>query len=109
MRTGFFFFIGRKDDVINSGGLKIAPAEVEAAALEIEEITDCICIEIIDRISGSVPKLLYIAEHDLDPRMLTSFLAERLEPFKIPRQFERVAEIAKTYNGKPDRKHYREE
>ncbi len=107
--NGFVYIIGRKGDVINVGGLKVAPTEVEEAALEFDGITDCICIAVPDRISGHVPKLLYISEQDLDLRALSEFLAKRLEIYKIPKQYERVDEIAKTYNGKKDRKHYRQD
>ena len=104
---GFVYIIGRKGDVINVGGLKVAPTEVEEIALAFEGVDECICIAVPDRISGNVPKLLYVSESDLDPQAISRFMAARLETYKVPKSFERVPEIRKTYNGKLDRKSYR--
>ena len=104
---GFVYIIGRKGDVINVGGLKVAPTEVEETALAFEGVDECICIAVPDRISGYVPKLLYVSERDLDPQAISRFMAARLEAYKVPRTFERVPEIRKTYNGKLDRESYR--
>ena len=104
---GFVYIIGRKGDVINVGGLKVAPTEVEEAALAFDGIDECICVALPDRISGFVPKLLYVAAQDLDLPALSRFLSARLEGYKVPKAFERVPEIRKTYNGKLDRKSYR--
>ena len=105
--NGFVYTIGRKGDVINVGGLKVAPTEVEEAALAFDGIDECICIAVPDRISGLAPKLLYVGEAELNVQVLTRFLAERLEAYKVPRSFEKVDEIRKTFNGKIDRKSYR--
>ena len=105
--NGFVYIIGRKGDVINVGGLKVAPTEVEEVALAFEGVDECICIAVPDRISGHVPKLLYVSGSDLDPHAFSRFMASRLEAYKVPKSFERVPEIRKTYNGKLDRKSYR--
>ena len=103
---GFVYIISRKDDVINSGGLKIAPTDVENIALQVEGIKECLVIAEKDPILTYVPKLLVVAE-DLDLEKLRQHLKNNLEPYKVPRSIEVVDEIRKTYNGKPDRKYYR--
>ncbi len=105
---GYIYVVGRKGDVINVGGLKVAPTEVEAAALEYDGIADCICIGIDDAISGKAVKLLVVMEagKKLDPMELKRFFVTKLEAHQVPRFYEAVDEIKRTYNGKLDRKAY---
>lgn len=106
---GFIYVTGRKDDVINVGGLKVAPAEVEAAALSIEGIEDCICVPVRHPISGHAPKLLVVMRQDavFSAQNISSELRQKLEGYKVPIEYERVDSVARTYNGKLDRKAYR--
>ncbi len=107
---GFVYILGRQGDVINVGGLKVAPTEVEAAALTYEGVKDCICIAVKDAISENVLKLLIVMEDGavLDGKAMQTYLAGKLESYKVPRWYETTDEIARTYNGKLDRKAYRE-
>ena len=106
---GFVYITGRKDDVINVGGLKVAPAEVEEAALAMEGVDDCICIAMPHPISGQALKLLVVMKEnaELSPRKFSAFLQTKLEGYKIPTKYEQVDSVARTYNGKLDRKAYR--
>lgn len=106
---GFVYVIGRKGDVINVGGLKVAPSEVESAALGYEGIIDCICIAIPDKITTNALKLLVAMKEgkELNIKSLSAFLAKSLEAYKIPRYYEKVEKIERTYNGKLNRKYYR--
>ena len=105
---GFVYVTGRRDDVINVGGLKVAPTEVEAAALEYDGVEDCVCVAVPDNITGSALKLLVvIPSGELQPAKLSAYLASRLEGYKVPKFYERVEKIARTFNGKIDRKAYR--
>ena len=103
---GYLFLVGRRDDVINVGGLKVAPTEVEDVALRYEKINECVCIPYDDPIMGKCVKLL-VKLHDncnFDVQELIDYLGEKLEAYKIPKYVEVVQTIAKTYNGKIDRK-----
>ena len=106
---GYLYYIGRKDDVINLGGYKIAPTDVENLALQSGLVHECLCIE--DRDEYGVPyiKLLVVVEDKskFDPVALNAFLSDRLEKYKIPRTIEVVDTLIKTFNGKIDRKAYR--
>lgn len=106
---GFIYVIGRKGDVINVGGLKVSPTEVESVALAYEGIEDCICIAIEDRITTNALKLLVVFQEgkELDVKAISSFLAKSLEAYKIPRFYEKVDKVERTYNGKLNRKFYR--
>lgn len=107
--NGFVFITGRNDDVINVGGLKVAPTEVESAAMGLDCIADCICIGIPDEVSGQALKLLIVPATGvkLDKTHISSYLSEKLENYKVPRLYEEVDHIERTYNGKLNRKYYK--
>lgn len=106
---GYLYYIGRKDDVINLGGYKIAPTDVESLALQSGFVHECILIEDHDEYGVPYLKLLVVVEDKskFDPVALNAFLSEKLEKYKIPRTIEVVDSLIKTYNGKIDRKAYR--
>ena len=105
---GMLHLLGREDDVINVGGFKVAPTEVEDAALSHPAVKDCICIPVDHPITGTALKLLVLL-HDgqqLDKRSIAQHLRQHLEPYKIPLLYEAVASIQRTFNGKLNRKYY---
>ncbi|MBR0036375.1 MAG: AMP-binding protein [Bacteroidales bacterium] len=106
---GYLYYIGRKDDVINLGGYKIAPTDVESLALQSGLVHECICIEDSDDYGVPFIKLLVVVadKSQFDPKALNTFLSDKLEKYKIPRAIEAVDALMKTYNGKIDRKAYR--
>ena len=105
---GMLHLSGRASDVINVGGFKVSPIEVEEAAMSSPMVSDCICISAGHPVTGHALKLLVVTPpgQTLDKRTLARFLADRLEPYKVPMLYEQVDAIARTYNGKLDRKHY---
>ena len=105
---GMLHILGRENDVINVGGYKVAPTEVEDVAMEYPGVTDCICISAEHPVMGMALKLLVVMKSDVpfSKRSLARHLAARLEPYKVPILYEQVASVARTYNGKLDRKHY---
>jgi len=106
LKNGYLYLVGRRDDVINIGGLKIAPTEVEDVALRHPMVNECVCIPYEDKLRGRSLKML-VRLHDgyeLDAKELTAYLEENLEAYKIPKYFEAVSEIPRTFNGKIDRK-----
>lgn len=105
---GMLHLSGRASDVINVGGFKVSPAEVEAVAMSNPLVSDCICISASHPVTGRALKLLVVTPSDqpFDKRSLARYLASRLEPYKVPMLYEQVDAIARTYNGKLDRKHY---
>lgn len=106
---GMLHILGRENDVINVGGYKVAPTEVEDAAMAYAGVTDCICIAADHPVMGMALKLLVVMKPGtaFDKRSLVRHLAARLEPYKVPILYEQVASVARTYNGKLDRKHYK--
>ena len=99
---------GRAGDVINVGGYKVAPTEVEDAAMSLPMVKDCICIPSQHRVLGTVLKLLVVLAdgYELDKRAIAKGLHQHLESYKIPMFYEQVDAIKRTFNGKIDRKSY---
>ncbi len=102
---------GRQDDVINVGGYKVNPLEVEEAVCSSGLVSECICLPAPHVLLGTVPKLLYVPGEGLEtkPKDIADYLRGRIESYKIPLFYEAVEAIRHTYNGKPDRKTYRKD
>ena len=105
---GMLHLSGRASDVINVGGFKVSPIEVEEVAMSNPLVSDCICISAAHPVTGRALKLLVVTPpgQTLDKRSLARYLADRLEPYKVPMLYEQVSTIARTYNGKLNRKYY---
>ena len=102
---GMIYLLGRKGDVIQSGGNKISPQEIEEVALKLDAIADCACIPVDSEILGQEPKLFYALERDVQitEDEIYQFLREQLETYKVPKQIEKLDKIPRTYNGKIQR------
>ena len=98
----------RDSDIINTGGFKVSPQEVEAAANSFAEVKACVCIAVPHPILGQALKLLVVADGDVEmnPKDLARRLKERLETHQVPLFYEQVEALALTPNGKIDRKRY---
>ena len=107
---GMLHLQGRGDDIINAGGYKVNPIEVEDAASACPLIQDCICVPAPHPVLGTAPKLIYVPRQDqtVKPRLIADFLKGRLESYKIPLFYEATEAIKRTYNGKLDRKAYKQ-
>ena len=105
---GMLHLTGREDDVINVGGFKVAPTEVEDAALAFPDVEDCVCIPVDHIITGKALKLLVVMKDGkaLDRKALALHLKTRLEAYKIPMLYSQIDKVERTFNGKINRKHY---
>ena len=99
---GDIILLGRKGDVINSGGNKISPDEVEEAAKAHPSVADCGCIGVADALKGSVPKLFVQLRpgHEFEPASIKECIASRLEPYKVPAAVVAIETIPRSFNGK---------
>ncbi len=105
---GMLHIGGRETDVINIGGYKVSPVEVEEAALAMPGVKDCVCIAVPHKITGNALKLMVVmtAKESFDKRKMALFLKSKLETYKVPMLYELVDAVKRTYNGKIDRKAY---
>ncbi len=104
--NGFIYVIGREGDIINCGGLKVAPAEVENIVMHYPGIRDCVCFGAEDAIAGTAVKLNIVAEdaEHFDMQSFRRFLQTCLESGKMPKDIRIADAIPRTQNGKIDRK-----
>ena len=65
---GLVYLLGRQGDVINMGGIKIAPTEIEEVVMKHEMVKDCACIPIPDEITGEAPKLFVALNEGYEDR-----------------------------------------
>ncbi|MGW8823311.1 acyl--CoA ligase [Paenibacillus sp. JNUCC32] len=102
-KEGFFYLFGRKTDIINVGGRKVSPAEVEEALIKHPHILDCACIGVADPdgFSGEVVKACLVGDSEkISVKEIAYFLKGKIESYKIPQIFEWVDSIPKTNSGK---------
>ncbi len=106
---GYIYIIGRKDDVINFNGIKIAPSEIEEIVIRYSGIAEAACVGEEDSLSGQIPKLFIVPDNKISFDVLDfkSFLADHLDHTKMPKMIEIINALPRTYNGKIDRKKLR--
>jgi acyl-CoA synthetase (AMP-forming)/AMP-acid ligase II len=102
---GYFFHLGRLDDVINTGGLMVYPAEVEGALLKHEAVEEVVAYGVPDESRGyAVAADVRLTKGaSLEKADLQKFLTGKLADYKIPRRVAFVDEIKRTATGKPIR------
>ena len=101
-------YLGRDDDMLNAGGVRVSPLEIEAALNEHPEIAESAACEVSPREGVSVIAAFYVAAHDLDEATLAAFAAERLARYKQPRIWRRVTALPRGANNKLLRRVLRE-
>jgi acyl-coenzyme A synthetase/AMP-(fatty) acid ligase len=106
---GSLAFLGRADDMMNAGGFRVAPAEVEAALIAHPEVTEAAVVERRVKADATVIAAHYVAAREIPEAELLGFLAARLARYKTPRLFVRVDALPHGPNGKLNRRALREE
>ena len=104
---GYFWFVGRDDDVIKSSGYRIGPFEVESALIEHDAVAECAVIGVPDPggVRGIVVKAVVVLANGYKPsKALTKELQDHVKtttaPYKYPRIIEYMDELPKTISGK---------
>jgi acyl-coenzyme A synthetase/AMP-(fatty) acid ligase len=110
---GYFWFVGRADDVIISAGYRIGPFEVESALVEHPAVLEAAVVASPDPVRGEIVKAFVIlAPGYTASEQLAAELREHVKavtaPYKYPREIEFVAELPKTISGKIRRVELRE-
>ena len=112
---GYYWFIGRSDDVIKSSGYRISPFEVESALMSHDAVVECAITGVPDDIRGQVVKATIILAPEYknaDEKALIKEIQEHVKrvsaPYKYPRIIEFVDELPKTISGKIRRVEIRE-
>jgi len=106
---GAITYLGRDDDMMNAGGFRVSPLEVEAVFDRHPQITECAACEVGIRRDASVIALFYVGSNTLDEAELSAHGARHLARYKQPRLFHRVSALPRQGNGKLQRRALREE
>jgi acetyl-CoA synthetase len=102
---GYFWFIGRDDDVINTGGHLVSPFEVESALLEHEAVAESAVVSKPDDINMEVVKAFVTLKPGYEPSAdleleIMNFIRKRLSPLAMPQEIEYMDILPKTRSGK---------
>ena len=104
---GYYWFVGRADDVIKSSGYRIGPFEVESALMTHPAVVECAITGVPDEIRGQVVKATIVLAKDYKQKAGPELIKELQDhvkrvtaPYKYPRVIEFVDELPKTISGK---------
>ncbi len=104
---GYFWFVGRADDVIKSSGYRIGPFEVESALMTHPSVVECAITGVPDPIRGEVVKATIVLGREWKSKAgeelikeLQDHVKHETAPYKYPRVIEFVDELPKTISGK---------
>lgn len=104
---GYYWFVGRADDVIKSSGYRIGPFEVESALMTHPAVVECAITGVPDEIRGQVVKATIVLAKDYKEQAGPELIKELQDhvkrvtaPYKYPRVIEFVDELPKTISGK---------
>jgi acyl-coenzyme A synthetase/AMP-(fatty) acid ligase len=102
--AGDILYHGRGDDMMNAGGYRVSPLEVESALLSHPEIQEIGVTDIEIKADTRIIAAFYVADHDIDPDSLSAHAAERLARYKQPRLYQRIASLPRNANNKLTRR-----
>jgi acetyl-CoA synthetase len=110
---GYYWFVGRSDDVIKCSGYRIGPFEVESALIEHASVLECAVTAVPDPVRGQVVKATIVLAKgwqgsDSLKKELQNHVKNTTAPYKYPRIIEFVDELPKTISGKIKRKEIRQ-
>ena len=102
---GYLCFVGRAGDIINVGGFKVAPQEVEEAAMASGLLAECACCGEEDAVMGQVPVLYAVPKPGIspEPAVILAATVKRLEVYKQPRRIVFLNKIPRNALGKIQR------
>lgn len=111
---GYFWFVGRADDVIKTSGYRVGPFEVESTLMEHAAVLECAVTGVPDEVRGSIVKATIVLNKnftasDALKKEIQDHVKNTTAPYKYPRIIEFVSALPKTISGKIRRVQIREE
>ena len=102
---GYFWYVGRVDDVIKSSGYRIGPFEIESVIMELPYVLECAITAVPDEIRGQVVKASVVLVkgkegNDELVKEIQNYVKKHTAPYKYPRIVEFLPELPKTISGK---------
>lgn len=105
---GFYWYVGRADDVIKSSGYRIGPFEIESVIMELPYVLECAVSPAPDEVRGQVVKASVVLVKGTEPsdelkKEIQNYVKNNTAPYKYPRIVEFRDELPKTISGKIQR------
>ncbi len=105
---GFYWYVGRADDVIKSSGYRIGPFEIESVIMELPYVLECGVSAVPDEVRGQIVKASVVLVGDKEPseelkKEIQTYVKEKTAPYKYPRIVEFKDSLPKTVSGKIQR------
>jgi acetyl-CoA synthetase len=102
---GYFFFVGRVDDVIKSSGYRIGPFEIESVIMRLPYVLECAVTGVPDPTRGQIVKASIVLKKGYEGseelvKEIQEFVKNSTAPYKYPRIVEFIKELPRTTNGK---------
>lgn len=110
---GYYWYVGRTDDMIKSSGYRIGPFEIESVLMEHPAVMECAVTGVPDPIRGQIIKATIVLSKNYQPsdelkKEIQNFVKAQTAPYKYPRIVDFVTELPKTISGKIRRTEIRE-
>lgn len=105
----YITYSGRNDDMMNAGGFRVSPLEVEAALARFAGITAVAATDVEIKADTRVITAFYTSDHELDETALKAFAQANLARYKQPRLYKRLPSLPTNPNGKLSRKSLRDQ
>ena len=105
---GFFWYVGRVDDVIKSSGYRIGPFEIESVIMELPYVLECGVTAVPDEVRGQIVKACVVLVKGKEgteelKKEIQNYVKEKTAPYKYPRIVEFRTDLPKTISGKIQR------
>lgn len=106
---GYYHLISRQKELINVGGKKVSPIEVEEVINQISGVAESVCVARHDDVYGETVKAFVVIDKSsgeaakITPDSIISYTRDRLEQYKVPTDVEFIDEVPKTSSGKVQR------
>jgi acetyl-CoA synthetase len=102
---GYYWFVGRDDDVINTAGHLVGPFEIESALIEHKAVAESAAVATPDPVNMEVVKAFVVLKPGFSPSEdleleIMNFIRKKLSPLAMPQKIEFVASLPKTRSGK---------
>ncbi len=102
---GYFWYVGRNDDMLKPGGIWVSPIEVEYTLMEHDAVFECAVIGAVDNDNLEKPKAYIVLNPGYTPSQeladdIKKFVKNKIAPYKFPRWIEFLDELPKTASGK---------
>ncbi len=105
---GYYWYVGRSDDVIKSSGYRIGPFEIESVIMELPYVLECGVSAVPDEVRGQIVKASIVLVKDTEEtddlkKAIQNYVKDRTAPYKYPRIVEFRESLPKTVSGKIQR------